>query len=1324
MERSLILSCLITAAIHSLSTTVKAQSTSLSYTITCDPSNYSQANCQNDTLGTILKTIEGDYDIYIDLKTTSLQLNETINLTSLKSLTIIGKLDIQTSIICTPGQNGVVLRNISGPVEIRNLNLTCCGSEVDTAVDSNAYLSALTIIQCGRIELSGITIERSRGIGLMIVNQLGSEVIIESAIFKENKLPIYDNYSNKSVSDSPQAFGGGGVYVAFGDTLRQSCIVYFQNCTFENNTANTSLHNHLYTNVQGKAREGYGRGGGVYVLLSSGLTNITVSFVDCTFTNNQAFLGSGLAVRIYGEKYKITEGIQVTIADTVFRRNGCDDDGYIKQGLGGAAHLTFDSYLSKSHIINSHYVIKNVHFIENCAELGGGVNHISGKQNFGDDHSSNSMIFDNCSFERNRAHIGSAIFLASSIDRRLSIGQSITIRFSDCSFTQNEALTTKYSMNQVISGAGTIYVSSYDIYFQGYTSFIKNNGSALHAVNGLVNFQNSSATFANNRALQGGALALIGSSIIIVGQNRSYEFIDNSAVYKGGAIYVSLFDNVDFISSEICFIQCVHDNNSIISWDWNNTIIFTGNYAKDATAGHTIYATSLYPCQAIYNLTATGGEHHTLVNTTEVFNRRGIIFVEGSSDNEPPIATGGAVLHSMTSTPLAIIPGERYKHNVTVTDDLDQMINASFWISFKPRETGVPFDISLASNFSTVITDTINIRGKPRQKATLYMNLVSPRQSFTKLDMEVVDCPPGFKLKDKLECICNTNAHMGMFNCDLDRFQSHLISGYWAGYINDSRNTPKLVTSACPFCDYSLSESSTTLSDFEVILPRNRSELDESVCGVTRTGTVCGKCRSNYTVHFHSPGFLCKPAEPVGCKLGWLFYILSELVPVTVVFIAVLVLNINFTSGAVNGFILYSQLLSSFDLSAGGIITFPRQAFRNSLQGYQIFYGFFNLDYFNSESLSFCLWRYASALDVLVIKYITILYTALLIVIVVLIMNKCGGRCLGKCCRITAIKASVVHGISSFLMIGYSQCVNVSLRLLLQVSIYGARDDDDDDFWPQNRVWLNGEIVHFSKDHLPYALPAVFCLLTVGILPPLLLLIYPLLNKIIDKLSLENFKIFAYISKVPSISSIKPFLDSFQGCFKDNMRFFAGLYFLYRWMFLLIHIGTVGFFEHYTAVGGVLVFILTLHTICQPYVKRAHNIIDALLLCNLVFINFLSLFNFYRSNNPKIPNSAITPSAAVQTMLIYLPAVVMTAFLLIYLCKYICGCFSESQMSTKMIFVPEKARRLRDLVRSISSPNESSDEEFTHDQLMDEDVEFRTTCDYVEEQDSRLKTYS
>ena len=193
-----------------------AQTTRLSYTITCDRS--SNADCRNETLGMIADDIGGQSDVHINILTPQLQLNEDINFTSFHSLTITGKLDTQTSIICSTSQNvsaGVVLRNISGSVELRNLNLTFCGSKVDTEFDSNIYISALTIIQCRNVELNDITIERSGGIGLMIVNHLGGEVSIESASFRQNRL--HSDYFNSSTS----VYGGGGVYVMFRNIQEQ-----------------------------------------------------------------------------------------------------------------------------------------------------------------------------------------------------------------------------------------------------------------------------------------------------------------------------------------------------------------------------------------------------------------------------------------------------------------------------------------------------------------------------------------------------------------------------------------------------------------------------------------------------------------------------------------------------------------------------------------------------------------------------------------------------------------------------------------------------------------------------------------------------------------------------------------------------------------------------------------------------------------------------------------------------------------------------------------------------------------------------------------------
>ena len=97
----------------------------------------------------------------------------------------------------------------------------------------------------------------------------------------------------------------------------------------------------------------------------------------------------------------------------------------------------------------------------------------------------------------------------------------------------------------------------------------------------------------------------------------------------------------------------------------------------------------------------------------------------------------------------------------------------------------------------------------------------------------------------------------------------------------------------------------------------------------------------------------------------------------------------------------------------------------------------------------------------------------------------------------------------------------------------------------------------------------------------------------------DDSKVVNLISQKLFIGSRKRLFDSFQGCFKDNLRFFAGLYFLYRWTILLIDMNTINYGSYYTAVTIALLAILILHVLCQPYIMSVHNVIDTLACCLL-----------------------------------------------------------------------------------------------------------------------------
>ena len=816
----------------------------------------------------------------------------------------------------------------------------------------------------------------------------------------------------------------------------------------------------------------------------------------------------------------------------------------------------------------------------------------------------------------------------------------------------------------------------YSVKFEGYNHFENNLGTAIHIVNGNIDVSHSSIDFIENHGIQGGAVALIGESSVVFGNNRTYTFVNNTALDKGGAIYVQVVDNHGITASKTCFIQYSDGYSYSPQQNWNSTIIFTGNRAS-AGRGHTVFATTLYSCQIIN----FGNEENVLlksVNASEVFSLRGISIQEDTTVEGYQVVTEGAILQYNGDSPLEVIPGEQFDHGVTVRDDLNNLAKVVLIASIQNNPS-----VKLDAAFSSCVGEKIVLKGKPGGYANLYLHTTSTRLSFIQLWVKLIDCPPGFIFSETSSgCICNSHKYIGMLECNTTVFYSYLSPGFWVGMQSDMENNSKieLVTSYCPldFCSY----TDTSSLALAVKLPRKYSQLNEAMCGKSRTGVTCGSCVVGSTTYFHSPKYRCKPADSTQCKLGWLFYILSELVPVTVVFIIVLVLNISFTSGAVNGFILYSPLLSSLNIDASGIIVFP-MGIADLMTGYHLIYGFFNLNFFQIESLSFCLWPGASALDILAFKYVTVVYALFLVLLVIWFMNKYGGKYLGKWFRITTIKSSVIHGISAFLILCYSQCVSISLNLLNTYSLFVS---DGSNFTAPRRVWLNGNILYFSKGHLPYAIPALLCLLTIGTIPPLLLLAYPFSNKILAFFRIDESRIATFVSRKLQISRLKPLLDSFQGSFKDNLRFFAGLYFLYRWITLILTATLSNFNLVYTAVEILIVIMLVLHALCQPYASKIHNSIDTLLFGNLALINAFTFAHYYTFRTQSGGQAAveyIKASAAIQLLLIYIPFLIMAVYMIVLVCHNVYRRSNKKNAEwTTTIFL-----------RSSFSTGDSSDEE-------------------------------
>ena len=1151
-----------------------------------------------------------------------LELRNMITFSNFPEIRLVGS-QAQRNIACGPENNnsaGLLFISVQN-ITVQNLTFSRCGAFQSYIADSvereRQFRAAIHIVSPTNVALDNVALISNNGTGLLITNVQGGTVKISNSVFDRNMIEPQTEYG-----------GGGGVFVWQWQNQEVSNTLIFVNCHFSNNRAHSTTRYNFITSLESvETATGSGRGGGLQVLLANAASSNDVYVTGCNFTRNTAFVGGGLGVNLRDN----SQNNSFLIQNSMFEENGCQEE--VQSGSGGGAIFGFNFHNTSISLFvkgYNHISIVSTIFKGNCAEVGGGTTFFSSRSEYS--NLNNSITFSGCTWIANTARLGAAVDINPHVRDRLTRGFFPTPVFTNCEFINN-GVTVKVRGFKYKVTTGTLFSSLFDVTFRSNVTFVNNSGSAFVIVNGIADFSSCNATFINNTGLQGGAIALNGVSSMYIGPQCTYIFIQNRATDRGGAIYAYMSDEHDFSVSRSCFIQYsgkLHQASLIPVSNWTSTVFFKDNFAEKY--GNSIFATSLVPCK---------------LGLTD-FTSSGVFVFENT---EPQLYSEGANFNITGTLPFRIIPGQEHILEVELLDDLDRKVNTPIRASiFNERPERLENKIEVDDAFSCVTGNVIRLQGKEKVEGNLLLQSITKRKTSILVNVTLLQCPPGFILdKNESECICDAYYYVGITHCSDNDFHSYLEEGFWAGYVkNEVSNMSELATSLCPegFCNY----NGELIQNRSVKLPQSASEVDESVCGPERTGILCGKCKPGNTVYYNSPNYYCRKTRL--CKVGWLFYILSELVPVTILFVVVLAFNISFTSGSINGFILFSQILDTFLIHGHGVIK-TSEAIDIISWGYSIFYGFFSLNFFDIEPLSFCLLRNASVLDVLAFKFVTITYSFILIVGVIVFMRHCAPRMLGRHFKLSVINNSVIHGLSTFIIVCYAQCINTSLNILSPQPLRGRAGQP----LSPRRVWFNGEIEIFGNEHLPYAIPALLFLIVIGTILPIMLIAYPLVNKILAFCGIGESLTAISLPMRIRISKLKPFLDTFQGCFKDNLRFFAGFYFLYRWIGPLTYAATsVSLGGYYAVVEIVLVIVLVVHAVSQPYAIRWHNAVDALLLGDLVIINGLTFLAYFFSRaSPTINDKKhINIVISIQMVFIYLPMLCYTAAFVLNMCKQFC----------------------------------------------------------------------
>ena len=506
------------------------------------------------------------------------------------------------------------------------------------------------------------------------------------------------------------------------------------------------------------------------------------------------------------------------------------------------------------------------------------------------------------------------------------------------------------------------------------------------------------------------------------------------------------------------------------------------------------------------------------------------------------------------------------------------------------------------------------------------------------------DCPPTFNI--------------GALECDLLSCEWVVENGYWFGLSPEFNDT--LVVALCPtnYCFVNKTGNSIRIPAADAI-----SNSDSILCGQQhRTGIICGECVEGYAPAINSDTYECVRCDASDERVNWLYYILSVYVPLFILFLFIIIFNIKLTSGPANAFILYAQVVSTtFDLSANGQVPLNTiyPYIGRLLRVYRIPYNIFNLNFISNILPPFCLSRNFNSLDVIALNYVVAVFPLVMILLVILFYNCPCSQRINISSYVKYFKRhewrlanSLIDAFAAFVLLSYTQFCLTSVYLIGLQPLWNERGD----YVGRERLYLGGQFTSFDATYiLRYGIPAYVVYGTFVAIPPILLLGFPIrwLEKLILKIE--------WLSARYPFDKVNILLDTFQGCFRNNRRFFAGMYFFFRIALYLTYMLTDTWQMQYTTQQVLVTMYIVLIAVLWPYKRNFINYVDIAIFANMGILNVLSIhlidFNLLTPDAP-LPLGAFV----FQYILVFAPLFYMIAYVLWYLTK---PCHKRIQVKSK-----------------------------------------------------------
>ena len=941
---------------------------------------------------------------------------------------------------------------------------------------------------------------------------------------------------------------------------------------------------------------------------------VELAINNCNFTSSNiisnnasvTMYGGGVAIYIHNPYLPVI----LAITDSIFYNNQATYGGSI-------ALITNSDNLDKTTVTLQ---VMNTTFIENLSSKDGGAYYQLGLVD---------STFTDCMFRNNTAlHFGGvATILGLNANLNTNNDYSITQSFEKSEFSHNKATSyaimyvslpatidnEKFKLKSITANSNRlspevfdndncmIYFNNVNVYISNDTTFMDNYGSAI-CLDGANLHVKDKVEFFHNFGYRGGALNMKGESTVYPNDGSSMLFVENNAVY-GGAIYKGSVRNYDTENNASCLFD-------FQDFESNYTITFTNNLAR--LTGAEVYIVDL------------ANNNHCIQQLEENSN---VIF---SSLSKLNIET--AAIKINFSDPVHTDHNNNYILNVSLGIYLTLNTSIQSETSF---DSSALFYITLLKDSHTYYNDVnrtklngpaalslsqgatltnlyftgneINSSNKA-DNFSLSFNLADDYSVATVINLNFIPCKLGFRYDQNEEkCVCVKSPHL---LCNERQNLACIERGFWYGTENGV-----VIPCYSGFCQNSFGSCLACELEGGGTEYCRLQDSENNECIENHNGLGCIYCDDNSTFTLGAQRCINKEKCNMGRDIS-VIVICCFLYLILIIGMLYLVQKIDNQKNfgylycivyyySVISFVLPASLVNSKISAADFII-------QSIITQNPLFLG----------QLDLCVELISSPIYLIALNYTFPLVIIMLLWLLILL-----SRSFPRYIKFNGNAG--VRGTCIVILFSFTAFLETSFNIINPV-----RYSVSEVAGKTNTYVSSDPLLEYLDTNYPFYI----VLWVVGILFMIVFII-----------PLTFFLLFSpLIMRYFNLNKIKPFLDQFYACYKDEYRWMCGFYFLNRLIYFAIIIDpTTTEVSSYPYIRYLSVAVVIIHCLLQPYKSKSLNIADAVILSNIALLSLIhnvTEVSFFGVSTETVGTLRLTATY----ILLYIPGTYLLILLIIF----------------------------------------------------------------------------